>query len=183
MPKQTTKGLCFLHQVPGLYRESTIAKVSSVMEEMSDEHAALHTDVREDLTNKLKVFTIDHQDSKSLDDALSVEEIDGNLVIGVHITDVTSIVQKDDALDKEARKRTTTFVEGRRSRHMFPEPISNNLCSLLPGKNRRALSVFFKINTKGKIIKNPKPIIKKTVVRSCRKYSYKEVQEVLNGKG
>ena len=170
------------HQVPFLFKAPTVFAVSSIMAEMPSEPSVRYTKDRLDLTDKLKIFTIDPAGSRDLDDALSIVTLDDGLYeIGVHIADVTSIVRKNDAVDKEAFERATTFYPGQGSRpyHMLPEPISTNLCSLQPGKNRLALSTFFRIGKDGKLKQTP--VIKKTVIRSCQQYTYEEVERIIDG--
>ena len=177
------KSLCLQHQIPTLYRESTMQEVASIMTKMPVEPLPVYSDGRIDMTDTLKAFTIDPPGSRDLDDAISVQEISINLYeVGVHIADVTAIVQKGDKIDKEAYERATTFYPGdnRCPHHMLPEPISSNLCSLLPGKKRLALSVFFKMDKKGELKGDPK--FTKTVITSSRGYTYREAQEIIHGK-
>ncbi|KAK3089644.1 hypothetical protein FSP39_005283 [Pinctada imbricata] len=168
-------------QAPFLYKEATIMKVNSILEEMPSEPTARFAKGRKDLSDCLDVFTIDPQGSRDLDDALSIEKLcDDIYQVGVHIADVTSLVLKDDPVDLEARERATTFYQGQGTRpyHMLPEPLSNNLCSLLPGKRRLTISVFLKLGSDGKL--REKPTIEKTIVRSTQQYTYEDFQTIID---
>ena len=97
-------------------------------------------------------FTIDPDDAKDFDDALSYERLEGGEErIGVHIADVSHYVKPGTALDDEAAFRTTSVYLPDRVCPMLPERLSNDLCSLKPKVDRLAFSVYFDINPKGKI--------------------------------
>ncbi|XP_052090428.1 helicase with zinc finger domain 2-like [Mytilus californianus] len=164
------------HQVPTGYKLETVETVKMLKEQG---HKLVKKEEREDLTD-LEVFTIDPTDSRDLDDALSIEEnSEGNYRIGVHIADVTAIIKKGDYIDCEAYDRATTFYpgQGRNPYHMLPEPLSTNLCSLIPGQPRPVISIFFTCDKEGKPLE--KHEIKKTVIRSRQKLTYREAQDVL----
>ncbi|HCD36341.1 MAG TPA: ribonuclease R [Chlorobium sp.] len=140
-------------------------------------------DLKERLDIRDKVlFTIDPVDAKDFDDALSVESLgDGNWRIGVHIADVSHYVPEDSALDKEALKRSTSVYLVDRVIPMLPSRLSEDICSLNPGVDRMAFSVFFTMNEKGKVSKQE---FHKTVIHSKRRFTYEDVQDILNnGKG
>ncbi|KAK3609927.1 hypothetical protein CHS0354_036696 [Potamilus streckersoni] len=168
------------YEVPGLYSSETVKRVESVMSRNANaEPTDSFKTGRKDLTN-LRIFTIDPPNSKDLDDAISVEKVDGRLRVGVHISDVTAFVQKGDPVDKEAKQRSTTFYSGVKSpHHMLPEPLSQNLCSLLPGKCRLCISLFFYMSKDGEVIEPP--LIEKSIISSSRRLTYREVQEIING--
>lgn len=108
---------------------------------------------RKDLREE-RVFTIDPDSAKDLDDALSVKENeDGTYDIGVHIADVSFFVKPNTALDRDARKRATSVYLVQRCVPMLPPPLSEQLCSLLPGEDRLAFSVIFTMNREGKVLK------------------------------
>ncbi|KAJ8306093.1 hypothetical protein KUTeg_016638 [Tegillarca granosa] len=176
------KVVALQNNVPRCYTQSAIDAVEDLVESIEGKERNLEEN-REDLTDSISVFTIDPQNAKDLDDGLSVETIDRNhFKIGVHIADVTMFVQKDDNIDKEAYVRATTYYPGQgfNPHHMIPQALSTRIFSLLPNERRLALSVFFKITKDGKIVE--KPEIKKTVVKSCKKFSYAEVQDIILGK-
>lgn len=123
------------------------------------------------------VITIDPEDAKDFDDALSLEyDDDGNYILGVHIADVSYYVREGSDLDREAYNRATSvyLVDG--VIPMLPERLSNNLCSLRPDEDRPAYSVFMTISKRG-VVKDY--TIKETVIRSARRFTYEDVQNVI----
>lgn len=123
-------------------------------------------------------FTIDPEDAKDFDDALSLTFLDnGNLEIGIHIADVSHYVQPKTALDDEAYNRSTSVYLIDRTIPMLPEELSNDLCSLNPNTDRFAFSVVLEMDRDG-IVK--KRWFGKTVIHSDRRFAYEEAQEVLN---
>ncbi len=124
-------------------------------------------------------FTIDPEDAKDFDDALSIKHLGGDkFEIGIHIADVSHYVRPGTALDKEARKRATSVYLVDRVIPMLPEILSNNLCSLLPNKDRLTFSAVFTMDNKGKIIDK---WFGKTVIHSNKRFSYEDVQRVIEG--
>lgn len=133
---------------------------------------------REELFH-LPVVTIDGADAKDFDDAVSLEHIGSNLFrLGVHIADVAHYVKPGTALDKEAYARGTSVYLPDRVVPMLPPELSENLCSLVPNQDRLTVSVFMDINMEGKVIKRR---MANTVIRSCRRFTYEEVQTLLDG--
>jgi ribonuclease R len=128
------------------------------------------------------VVTIDPEDAKDFDDALSLSyDDDGNYVVGVHIADVSYYVREGSVLDREAYKRGTSvyLVDG--VIPMLPERLSNDLCSLRPDTDRPAYSVFMTVSNRG-VVKDYS--IRETVIRSARRFTYEEVQHIIeNRKG
>jgi protein SSD1 len=101
-----------------------------------------------------RIFTIDPDSAKDLDDALSVKaNEDGTYEIGVHIADVSYFVKPNTALDRDARKRATSVYLVQRAVPMLPPALSEELCSLLPGIDRLAFSVVFTMTKEGRIVK------------------------------
>lgn len=131
---------------------------------------------RIDFRNKT-VFTIDPFDAKDFDDALSIEKLpNGNFYIGVHIADVSHYVPKGSSLDKEALRRGNSVYLVGEVIPMLPERLSNNICSLVPYEDRLTYSVLFEITSRGKV-ENYK--IAKTIINSKRRFTYEEVQEII----
>ncbi|OGR64601.1 MAG: hypothetical protein A2X34_05090, partial [Elusimicrobia bacterium GWC2_51_8] len=127
----------------------------------------------------LPIVTIDGADAKDFDDAVSLERLGGDMVrLGVHIADVGHYVKTGSALDKEAYLRGTSVYLPDRVVPMLPPALSNNLCSLVPGQPRLTLSAFMDINTAGKVTRRR---LAQTVIRSCRRFTYEEVQSLLDG--
>lgn len=132
---------------------------------------------RKDIRKTL-VITIDPVDARDFDDALSLRQLsDGNVELGVHIADVTHYVKEGSALDREARKRGNSTYLVDMVVPMLPEHLSNNLCSLVPGTPRYAYSVFMTFNKSG-ALKDYR--IEETLIQSKRRFSYEEVQTILD---
>ncbi|MBC7553325.1 MAG: ribonuclease R [Taibaiella sp.] len=131
-------------------------------------------DMRDTLT-----MTIDPADAKDFDDALSIKSMKGGWYeVGVHIADVGQYIVAGSALDKEAYKRATSVYLPDRVLPMLPERLSNELCSLRPNEEKYTFSSIFKINKKGEV---KDTWIGKTIIHSNRRYSYEEVQEIIEG--
>lgn len=142
---------------------------------------------KEDLEGRIDlrgedIFTIDPVDAKDFDDAVSVKQKEnGEIEIGVHIADVSHYVKENTSLDKEALKRGTSVYLVDQVIPMLPEKLSNDICSLRPDVDRLTFSIFITLNKSYKI-KNFE--IKKSIIRSKRRFSYEEAQEIINtGKG
>ncbi|RKY88910.1 ribonuclease R, partial [candidate division KSB1 bacterium] len=148
-------------------------------EKMDEKMILKEIENRVDFRNKL-IFTIDPEDAKDFDDAISLEEKgDGKFQLGVHIADVSFFVRDSTELDKEARKRGTSIYLIDRVIPMLPENLSNNLCSLIPGRDRLTFSIIIDLSRSGDVL-NYK--ILKTVINSKKRFSYREAQEILDGK-
>jgi ribonuclease R len=133
---------------------------------------------REELFD-LPVCTIDGADAKDFDDAVSLEDLGGGaLRLGVHIADVANYVKPGTALDREAYARATSVYLPDRVVPMLPPALSDNLCSLVPRQERLTLSAFMDINSTGKVVKRR---LAETVIRSARRFTYEEVQTLLDG--
>ncbi|HSL89236.1 MAG TPA: ribonuclease R [Ignavibacteriaceae bacterium] len=123
------------------------------------------------------VFTIDPFDAKDFDDALSVQELEnGNLKVGIHIADVSHYVDLQSELDNEAFTRGNSVYFVGKVIPMLPEKLSNNICSLVPNQDRLTYSVIAEISKRGKIIDYK---IEKTVINSKRRFTYEEVQDII----
>lgn len=137
--------------------------------------------VRRDFRNLVTV-TIDPEDAKDFDDALSCELLaGGRLRLGVHIADVSHFVAEGSALDREAMARGTSAYLVNEVIPMLPERLSNDLCSLRPDEDRLTYSVLLDLSAEGKVEGYE---IAKSVIHSRRRFSYEEVQRILErGKG
>jgi ribonuclease R len=131
---------------------------------------------REDLREKFTV-TIDPQDAKDFDDALSIETTtDGNFIVGIHIADVSHYVRPGTALDREARKRgNSTYLVGTVI-PMLPKALSNGLCSLVEAENRLTKSVFVTFTPTGKVLATR---FASTVIRSNKRLTYEQAYAFL----
>lgn len=128
----------------------------------------------------ISTFTIDPEDAKDFDDAISYRELgEGLYEVGVHIADVTHYVKTGSALDKEAVLRTTSVYLVDRCVPMLPEKLSNGICSLTPENDKLCFAAVFVMNEKGEI---KSEWFGKTVIHSQKRYSYEAAQEVLEGK-
>jgi len=127
-------------------------------------------------------FTIDPEDAKDFDDAISLKVLEnGHYLLGVHIADVSYYVPEGGAVDQEALRRGTSVYLVDRVIPMLPERLSNDLCSLKPNEDRLAYSVFMEIDRQGNVV-NYK--IGESVIRSRRRFTYEEVQHILDtGRG
>lgn len=134
-------------------------------------------DGRKDYREKL-IITIDGDDAKDLDDAISLETEGDNFKLGVHIADVSEYVRENSKLDKEALKRGTSVYFADRVVPMLPERISNGCCSLNPNQEKYALSVIMTINKKGEVTSYE---IDKSVIISDFRMTYNKVTQILNG--
>jgi ribonuclease R len=134
---------------------------------------------RKDIREKI-CFTIDPEDAKDYDDAVSIEKIkDGGYLLGVHIADVSFFVKENSSLDKEALNRGTSVYLLNNVIPMLPEALSNEICSLKPNQDRLTFSVDIEL-TKNYSLKGFK--IYKSVINSKRRFSYEEVQEIIDNK-
>ena len=130
---------------------------------------------RKDLRN-ITTLTIDPEDAKDFDDAISVEEKEKETNIGIHIADVSHFLKKGTDLDKEAYLRGTSVYLVDRVVPMLPESLSNNLCSLRPNEEKLTFSIIFSFNKKGDVVKH---WVGKTIIKSNHRFSYKEAQYVI----
>lgn len=134
---------------------------------------------REDL-RELECFTIDPETAKDFDDALSLSrDKQGNFHLGVHIADVSHYVTPSSALDREAEQRCNSVYFPGYVLPMLPHELSSHLCSLKPNVNRLTISVFMTLDKEGNL-KNYR--IGRSVIRSKKRFSYKEAKEILDGK-
>ncbi|MBI4136001.1 MAG: ribonuclease R [Candidatus Vogelbacteria bacterium] len=123
-------------------------------------------------------FTIDPIDAKDFDDALSIKQAgDGQWEVGVHIADVSHFIRPGTALDNEAKKRATSIYLVDRTIPMLPEILSNDLCSLNPDEDKLTFSAIFTLTDRGEIADRK---FAKTVIRSAKRFTYEEGQEVVD---
>lgn len=157
------------------HSEEAEAEAARIPETISPQEIERRRDFRDVLT-----FTIDPEDAKDFDDALSIQTLEnGHLEIGVHIADVTHYLIPDSAIDKEAFERSTSVYLVDRCNPMLPEKLSNNLCSLVPEQDRLTFSAVFTFDEKDKLVKR---WFGKTVIYSDKRFSYEQAQTILENK-
>jgi ribonuclease R len=146
---------------------------------ISDTIPATEINNRKDFRDVL-TFTIDPMDAKDFDDAISFQKLDnGNYEIGVHIADVSHFVAVDSALDHAAYEKATSVYLPDRVNPMLPEAISNELCSLRPHEDKLTFSAVFEISSSTRI---KTYWLGKTVIHSNHRFTYEEVQEIIEAK-
>lgn len=144
--------------------------------EIGDEIPQQEIDKRRDFRGTT-TFTIDPVDAKDFDDAISVKKLEnGNYEIGVHIADVTHYVRPGTLLEKEAYQRATSVYLVDRVVPMLPEKLSNGLCSLRPNEDKLTFSAVFEMSESGRIMSQ---WFGKTIIHSIRRFTYEEVQEII----
>ncbi len=169
------KELLVQHGFPLLFDDEVLEESERIPEKISKAEIENRKDLRDILT-----FTIDPADAKDFDDALSFREIKkGIYEIGVHIADVSHYVEPDTELDKSAYERATSVYLPDRVLPMLPERISNELCSLRPHEDKLTYSCIFQISAKAEI---KHYWIGRTVIHSNHRYTYEDVQEIIEKK-
>lgn len=162
------------YELPMEFSEKIMHQVENVAKDVSGADMAGRMDLRDTV-----MVTIDGEDAKDLDDAVSVCKDGDNYVLGVHIADVTNYVQEKSALDVEALKRGTSVYLVDRVIPMLPHALSNGICSLNAGEDRLALSCIMTINPKGEVIDHT---IAETVIKVDTRMSYTSVKKILEDK-
>ncbi len=161
------------YDLPYEFPESVINEAKAIKQEVSKKDIPNRLDLR----NKI-IFTVDGEDAKDLDDAVSVEKLkNGNYLLNVSIADVSYYVQEKSKLDKEAIIRGTSIYMLDRVIPMLPKELSNGICSLNQKEDRFAITVLMEINSKGEVVSSD---IQKSIIKVTRRMSYKEVQTILN---
>ena len=159
------------YELPTEFGEKVLHQAENVAHEVSEADMAGRRDLRE-----VQMVTIDGEDAKDLDDAVSLTKEGDVYKLGVHIADVTNYVQENSALDWEAKKRGTSVYLVDRVIPMLPHTLSNGICSLNAGVDRLALSCLMTINKKGEVVEHD---ICESVIRVDRRMSYTSVKKIL----
>ena len=161
------------YDLPYEFPEAVINEAKAIKQEVAKKDIPNRLDLR----NKI-IFTIDGEDAKDLDDAVSVEKLkNGNYLLNVSIADVSYYVKEKSKLDKEAIIRGTSIYMLDRVIPMLPKELSNGICSLNQKEDRFAITVLMEINKKGEVVSSD---IQKSVIKVTRRMSYKEVQTILD---
>ena len=156
-----------------VFHDDVLEESERIPEQITEDEIKSRRDIREILT-----FTIDPDDAKDFDDALSFQRIDkDHIEIGVHIADVSHYIEEDSALDTSAYERATSVYLPDRVVPMLPERLSNGLCSLRPHEEKLTYSCIFKMNNEGEI---KETWIGRTVIKSNHRFSYEDVQKIID---
>ena len=159
------------YDLPVDFSSKIMKQVENVSNEVSKADMAGRLDLRD-----WQTVTIDGEDAKDLDDAITLVKEGELYKLGVHIADVSNYVQENSALDIEALKRGTSVYLVDRVIPMLPHKLSNGICSLNAGENRLALSCIMMIDAKGNVVDHT---IAETVIRVDRRMSYTSVKKIL----
>lgn len=160
--------------LPEEYPDDVMKQIENIPDEVEEKEKAGRADFRD-----LQTVTIDGEDAKDLDDAITISK-EGNMYhLGVHIADVSQYVTEGSPLDKEALKRGTSIYLVDRVIPMIPHKLSNGICSLNQGVDRLALSCMMDINEKGEIVKHK---ICESVINVTRRMSYTSVHKIIEEK-
>jgi len=161
------------YNLPAEFPKTVILEAKSKPQKVNEKDLKYRKDLRQDI-----VFTIDGEDAKDLDDAVSVKKLEnGNYILDVHIADVSHYVNENSVLDKEALIRGTSIYMLGRVIPMLPRELSNGICSLNQGQDRLTLSCTMEIDQNGKVVDSD---IYKGVINVTRRMSYHDVQKILD---
>lgn len=168
------KSILFTYKLSERFPNDVYAELKSGLEEVKESDLI----GREDFRN-LTTFTIDGEDARDFDDAISIQKINGDkYILGVHIADVSHYVKEGSAVDKVALERATSVYFPEQVIPMLPEKLCNDLCSLREGVDRLTLSCVMTINKKGEVVDYK---ITPSVIRSNARLTYNIVQKMIDG--
>ena len=161
------------YDLPYVFPKAVVNEAKSKGNKINEKDIKNRKDLRNDI-----VFTIDGQDAKDLDDAVSVKKLEnGNYKLDVHIADVSYYVRENSLLDKEAQIRGTSIYMLGRVIPMLPRELSNGICSLNEGEDRYTLSCTMEINSKGNVVSSD---VYKAVINVTKRMNYHDVQAILD---
>jgi len=159
--------------LPNKFDPEVEASALKIDAEITKEDIAARRDFRD-----VPTFTIDPEDAKDFDDALSFNKLpNGNMEVGIHIADVTHYVRPGSLIDKVAQERATSVYLVDRTIPMLPERLSNHICSLNPLEDKLTYSAVFELDSKGNVVSE---WFGRTVIRSDRRFSYSGAQQVID---
>ncbi len=159
--------------LPEAFPDDVLAEAAKIPAEVAQKDLRQRQDLRDLIT-----FTIDSDDAKDLDDAISLQPTEDGWRLGVHIADVGQYVHEGTALDREALRRGTSVYLVDRVIPMLPERLSNGICSLLPQEDRLTMSVFIDFDAAGRRVRHQ---LQETVIRTRARLSYSGVNQTLEG--
>lgn len=159
------------YQLPLGFTEKQLNQAERIAKPVSEADMFGRMDLRDTV-----MVTIDGEDAKDLDDAVSMEKVGDLYRLGVHIADVANYVQESSALDKEALKRGTSVYLVDRVIPMLPKALSNGICSLNAGEDRLALSCIMDVDDKGNVVNHT---IAETVIHVNERMTYTSVKKIL----
>ena len=161
------------HSLPARFPKEVVNEAKTKGDTINPKYLKNRIDLR-----KEEIFTIDGEDAKDLDDAISVKKMEnGNYILDVHIADVSHYVPQDSLLDKEAYIRGTSIYMLGRVIPMLPRELSNGICSLNAGEDRFTLSCSMEINSKGDVIDSK---VYKGVINVTERMNYTDVQKIID---
>ncbi len=166
--------IIFDYDLPLSFPKDVINETNAINEKISEKEITKRKDLR-----KIDSFTIDPEDAKDFDDALSIEKINDFFNVGIHIADVSHFFNNKTLINKEAEKRATSVYLVDRTIPMLPEKLSNNLCSLKPDVDRLTYSVIIKFDKNFNIADY---WIGKTIINSKKRFTYEEAQLSIDNK-
>ena len=157
--------------IPDTFSDKTMEEVNQLPDEVLPNEMINRVDLRKEI-----IFTIDGDDTKDIDDAISIEKIEDHYKLGVHIADVSYYVKPNSSLDSEAFDRGTSVYLADRVIPMLPHKLSNGICSLNPNVDRLAISCIMEIDSSGNVIDYD---IIESVINSKIQMTYKKVNQIL----
>lgn len=162
----------YAHGFKPQFPDNVLDDLKNIPDKINEEDTKGRLDLRD-----RTIFTIDGDDTKDIDDAISIKRIDDKYELGVHIADVSHYVIRGGAIDKEAYERGTSVYLVDRVIPMLPHQLSNGICSLNPNQDRLAMSCIMTIDKTGKIVNYQ---IAKSVIRSRIQMTYNKVNDILD---
>ncbi|HQH23826.1 MAG TPA: ribonuclease R [Bacteroidales bacterium] len=160
-------------ELPYHFSEEVVKEAGKIPAEITEKEIKSRRDFR-----SVPTFTIDPADARDFDDALSLQKLDnGNWEAAIHIADVTFYVSPDSLLEAEAQQRATSVYLVDRVVPMLPERLSNDICSLGPGKDKLTYSAVFEMNDRAEVLNE---WFGRTIINSDRQFSYAEAQNVID---
>ena len=168
------ESILLAHDYPLEFPEEVEREAAKIPTKLQKSEIKNRKDYREVFT-----ITIDPADAKDFDDAISLRKLNnGHWEVGVHIADVSYYVRPGSAIDEEAYNRGTSVYLVDRTIPMLPEKLCNNVCSLRPNEEKLTFSAVFEMDDEARVISH---WIGRTVIKSCRRYTYEEVQAIIEG--